>query len=62
MSKGGVDETYVNSVLRTPFKDVLSVGSSGVYDLFSNSYIPKEQQLTERIGFDEAATFVHDWV
>ncbi|WP_260634136.1 hypothetical protein [Streptomyces angustmyceticus] len=62
MSAGGADAAYVDSVLRTPLNDLLSVGSGGVYDLFANSYIPKEKRLTERTGFDEAATLVHDWV
>lgn len=62
MSAGGVDESYVRTVLRTPFKDVLSVGSGGVYDLFANSAIPRAERLTERAGFDEAAALVHDWV
>ncbi|GHH78992.1 hypothetical protein GCM10018793_30600 [Streptomyces sulfonofaciens] len=62
ISAGGVDRPYLERVLRTPFKDVLSVGSSGVYDLFSHTYIPADQRLTESIGFDEAATVVHDWL
>ncbi|MFG2222511.1 hypothetical protein [Streptomyces sp. NPDC048644] len=59
---GGVDESYLAAVLRTPLHDVLSVGASGVHDLFSHSYIPKDQQPTERIGFDEAASVIHGWV
>ncbi|WP_345033937.1 hypothetical protein [Streptomyces sannanensis] len=61
-SMGGMSESYMKTALSAPLKDLLSVGSSGVYDLFSNSYIPKEKQLTERIGFDEAATIIHGWV
>ncbi|MDO0929506.1 hypothetical protein QQY24_30425 [Streptomyces sp. TG1A-8] len=61
-SQGGVSEQYVKSVLNAPVKDLLSVGSSGVYDLFRHSYIPAERQLTERVGFDEAAAVVHTWL
>ncbi|ANW21567.1 hypothetical protein I3J09_27190 [Streptomyces clavuligerus] len=61
-SGGGMSESYMKTVLNAPLKDLLSVGSSGVYSLFSHSYIPKEERLTERIGFDEAATLIHGWV
>lgn len=61
-SAGGMPEGYMKTVLNAPLQDLLSVGSSGVYDLFSTSYIPKDRQLAERIGFDEAATVVHGWL
>ncbi|MEU2556522.1 hypothetical protein ABZ589_33415 [Streptomyces sp. NPDC013313] len=60
--RGGMSEQYVKSVLDVPVKDLLSVGSGGVYDLFRHKYIPADRQLTERVGFDEAAAVVHTWL
>lgn len=61
-SLGGVSEAYLKTVLGTPLRDLLRVGSSGVYELFAGSYIPQESRLTERVGFDAAASVVHDWL
>lgn len=60
--RGGMPEHYLRTVLRTPMKDLLAVGSSGVYDLFATSYIPKDKQFTERVGFDDAAAVIHRWL
>ncbi len=62
MGNGGVDADYLRSVLTAPLRDVLSVGATGVYDLFANSYIPADQHMAARLGFDEAATLVHQWI
>jgi hypothetical protein len=62
MATGGMDAHYLRTVLDARFSDVLSVGASGVYELFAGSYIPRELHLTDRVGFDEAATVVHQWI
>ncbi|MER7168607.1 hypothetical protein ABT336_21380 [Micromonospora sp. NPDC000207] len=62
LGNGGVDTTYLRTVLSAPLRDVLTVGAGGVYDLFANSYIPPDERLDVRVGFDDAATAVHRWI
>lgn len=52
----------MNAVPNAPLNDLLAVGSSGVYALFSGTYIPEAERLSKRIGFDEAATIVRTWL
>ncbi|MCW2642598.1 MAG: hypothetical protein JWP76_4904 [Dactylosporangium sp.] len=62
LGNGGVDADYLKAVLSAPLCDLLTVGASGVYDLFVNSYIPPDERIAERFDFDEAATAVHHWI
>ncbi|MEU8927444.1 hypothetical protein AB0D10_42135 [Kitasatospora sp. NPDC048545] len=61
-SRGGVSQEYLTTVFGTPLRDLLRVGSGGVYELFAGSYIPPQHRLAERVGFDAAASVVHDWL
>jgi hypothetical protein len=62
MCAGGVGANYLDSVLKAPLADLLSVGASGIYDLFAGSYIPEAERLEDRVGFDDAATVMHEWI
>lgn len=62
IGNGGVTDAYLQAALTAPLRDVLSVGASGVYDLFAGSYIPPGERLDVRIGYDEIATVVHKWI
>jgi hypothetical protein len=61
-SLGGMPRSYLRKVLSVPFKEILSVGASGIYELFSGSYIPKGVLLTDRIDFHQAASVIHEWL
>jgi hypothetical protein len=61
-SLGGMPQSYLRKVLSVPFKEILSVGSGGIYELFSNRYIPKDVLLADRIDFNQAASVIHEWL
>lgn len=58
---GGMSAEYMSRVFAMPFCDLLSVGASGHYELFLK-YIPPEVRVSNRLGFDDAAALVHDWI
>jgi hypothetical protein len=53
--EGGVTEEYLKKIFDMPFNQLVSAGLPGMYDYFSQKYIPETERISLKINTDDMA-------